>query len=224
VTSGTGLALNPDAGIPMTECRRRADSVDFRKKCRCQTDFFLTFTVNSVYVGVYNVSMYILSTTSRVWTHDVIPLSTVTVWMCRVSPFSTASTVDVQGVSLSIACRVYPTTGLALWTCRVSPPPAVQMYPFPPPAVCTAGFMYPTCTIIMQCGRYIVGVSLFTTSNYACILHPSPPSYYVFKCRNAELYGIMSVRNRDELKCRCREQSSTKVRESSPVLECSGTD
>ncbi len=47
VTSGTGLTLNPDAGIPMPECRCRADSVDYRTKCRCRTDFFLTLTVNS---------------------------------------------------------------------------------------------------------------------------------------------------------------------------------
>ncbi len=72
---------------------------------------------------------------SLVWTWGCIPVyskNSVDVGMFltrRVYPFSTASTVDVRGVSFSIACGVdvqgvlYPLAALAVWTCKVYPSP-----------------------------------------------------------------------------------------------------
>jgi hypothetical protein len=44
-----------------------------------------------------------------------------------------------------------------------------------------------------------------------------------FSPRNGGLCGIQSVQYQNELKCRCREQSGTGIRESSLIPECSGT-
>ncbi len=44
-----------------------------------------------------------------------------------------------------------------------------------------------------------------------------------FKCRNAGLSGIRSVRYRNEQECRCRNRSGAGIRGPSPVPECSGT-
>ncbi len=45
---------------------------------------------------------------------------------------------------------------------------------------------------------------------------------FFFKCRNAGLSVIWSVRYQNEQECRCRNQSGTGLRGPSPVLECSG--
>ncbi len=89
---------------------------------------------------------------------------------------------------------------------------------FPPPAVWTW-----VCIPFhsQQCGHE--GVSLLTANNvdvrvsfpphavWTCRVYPSPPSYNVFKCWNAGLYGIRSVRYWNGLKCRCRKLSGTGI-------------
>ncbi len=52
---------------------------------------------------------------------------------------------------------------------------------------------------------------------WTCRVHP------FFKCRNVRLSSIQSVRYRNERKCRCQNQSGTRMREHSSLPESSGT-
>jgi len=80
------------------------------------------------------------------------------VWMCRVYPFSTTSTVDVQGVSLYIACSVAVQGAFINSPCSVdvegvSLSSDVQgLYPFPTLAVWMAGWIQPTPSTVWRAG------------------------------------------------------------------------
>ncbi len=65
---------------------------------QCEREGVSLSTVNSVDIGVFSPTSWV-----DVRMYLFLPHA---VWICRVYPFSTTSTVNVQGVSLSIACSV----------------------------------------------------------------------------------------------------------------------
>ncbi len=138
MTSGTGLALIP-------ECRSWPETVDYRKKRRCRTNFCFRhsglyctydFSLTTTNTSSMNLQGIYISTASSM-DMQVYHFPLPAVWMCRAP--STANT-DVQGVSLSTA-RSMDMEGIsfstASWTCRLYPSSSidVQVYPLPLPAV-----------------------------------------------------------------------------------------
>jgi hypothetical protein len=128
----------------------------------------------------------------------------------------------------------------ALWTSRTfpsSPPPAVEMgcrvHSFPQPAVWRCR-VYLTCSIssvdVQDVSFFAASsgragcISLFTASSIdvQVRMYPSLPSFNVFKCQNVGLSGMRSVRYRNDLKYRCREQSGTGTKgpQSNTGLRC----
>ncbi len=114
------------------------------------------------------------------------------------------------------------------------------VFPFPPSAVWSWG-----CISFLSCSVDVQGASLSPSAAWTCRVyphvsiftvplwqcgHPSPlPAVNVQGISlstflNAEMSSIQSVRHRNEQKCQFQNQSGTRIRGSSPVLERSGVE